>query len=698
MQFSNVTRGLGLTLAVALLGAAAAHAADPYASAPSYARPLVPGIVLQPLVTTGQKIALTGGAPGDSFRFVGIPDGLGAFGANGQLTLLAHHEFTLTAGGPAGPMPTGARISNLQLSYENRGACASATVQSGKYEIVNVYKGEPPVLQVPGTPRMTRFCSAFLADQKVGFDRPIMMSGEESGGAATFDGQGASAFATCNGDCYHLPRLGHFNWENQVVLPGTGQQTVILGLEDAGSLTSQLYVYVGTKQPAASDWLSINGLNNGQSYVFKYNDAAHKDEVTFAAKGTSTTGSWAQINYALTDVQLEAQVQGLGAFNFIRIEDGASDPRTTGVFYFVTTGSPGTANPFGRLYKLTFDPANILAGATMTLVLDGSEGIVSPDNIDINRHGQMMLCEDPNYNLAVPPLNLTRDTYLWSFNIDTPVVNPVPVAEMDRPAQQAHALAIPGNFVVAGTNRPGDQEFSGVIDAEDWTGPGTWLFDIQAHALRIVPTAETVEGGQVLLLRPECPIPVEQSLLLQGESIANGFRLSWNLSDPDARLDGYRVKRAASAQGPWTNVTDGLLSSTVHRFDDAPGAGTWFYRVEALSRGITVAAAGPVRAEVGGALPVLAKLEAPTPNPSHGNTVLSFSIPAGLEGSAVSLTIYDVAGRRVASILEDKVVAAGRQSLTWNGVGESGQRVSGVFFAELRTVQGVQRQRVTIAK
>lgn len=696
MQFSNVTRGFGLTLAVALLGAAAAHAADPYASAPPYARPLVPGIVLQPLVTTGQKIALTGGAPADSFRFVGIPDGLGAFGANGQLTLLAHHEFTLTSGGAAGPMPSGARISNLQLSYENRGTCASASVLSGKYEIVNVYKGEPPVLQAPGTPRFTRFCSAFLADQKVGFDRPVFMSGEESGGAATFDGQGASSFATYNGDTYHLPRLGHFNWENQVVLPGTGAQTVVIGLEDAGTLTSQLYVYVGTKQPAAADWLSKNGLNNGQSYVFTYNDPLHKDENTFTAKGTSTTGSWAQINYLLTDVQLEAQVQGLGSFNFIRIEDGASDPRTTGVFYFATTGSPATADPFGRLYKLTFDPANILAGATLTIVLDGSEGIVSPDNIDINRHGQMMLCEDPNYNLSAPPLNLTRDTYLWSFNIDTPAVNPTPVAEMDFNAARTHALTIPGNSALS--YAPGDQEFSGVLDAEEWMGPGTWLFDIQAHRIRIAPTAETVEGGQILLLRNECPIPVEQSLFLQGESIDNGFRLSWNLSDPDARLDGYRVTRAASAQGPWTNVTEGLLISTVHRFDDAPGAGTWLYRVEALSRGVTVASAGPVRAEVGGTLPVLARLEAPTPNPSKGNTVLSFSIPAGLEGSAVSLTIYDVAGRRVASILEDKVVAAGRQSLTWNGVSESGQRVSGVFFAELRTAQGVQRQRVTIAK
>jgi hypothetical protein len=50
-------------------------------------------------------------------------------------------------------------------------------------------------------------------------------------------------------------------------------------------------------------------------------------------------------------------------------------------------------------------------------------------------------------------------------------------------------------------------ESSGIIDASDWLGEGTWLFDIQAHTLPFSyqDGATTVnlpnEGGQLLYLR-----------------------------------------------------------------------------------------------------------------------------------------------------------------------------------------------------
>ena len=61
-----------------------------------------------------------------------------------------------------------------------------------------------------------------------------------------------------------------------------------------------------------------------------------------------------------------------------------------------TLGSPGSVNPYGNLYKMQFDPQNPTGTTQLTMLLDGSEGIVSPDNADVNRHGEIIILEDPN--------------------------------------------------------------------------------------------------------------------------------------------------------------------------------------------------------------------------------------------------------------------------------------------------------------
>jgi hypothetical protein len=41
-------------------------------------------------------------------------------------------------------------------------------------------------------------------------------------------------------------------------------------------------------------------------------------------------------------------------------------------------------------------------GGTLTLLLDGSEGLVSPDNVDIDRKGNILIQEDPGNNPTSP--------------------------------------------------------------------------------------------------------------------------------------------------------------------------------------------------------------------------------------------------------------------------------------------------------
>nr|MEE4267027.1 C25 family cysteine peptidase [Candidatus Krumholzibacteria bacterium] len=65
------------------------------------------------------------------------------------------------------------------------------------------------------------------------------------------------------------------------------------------------------------------------------------------------------------------------------------------------------------------------------------------------------------------------------------------------------------------------------------------------------------------------------------------------------------------------------------------------------------------------------------PNPFNPMTTIKFAVP---RDGKVDVSVYDVAGRRVAQVLSE-VMTAGRQSVTWTGRDDQGQAVaSGTYF------------------
>ena len=70
------------------------------------------------------------------------------------------------------------------------------------------------------------------------------------------------------------------------------------------------------------------------------------------------------------------------------------------------------------------------------------------------------------------------------------------------------------------------------------------------------------------------------------------------------------------------------------------------------------------------------------PNPFGPSTSIRFDVPAG--GVEVDLSIYDVTGRRVRSLLSG-TQPGGRHLVVWDGKDSSGRRVaSGAYFYRLR--------------
>jgi len=70
-----------------------------------------------------------------------------------------------------------------------------------------------------------------------------------------------------------------------------------------------------------------------------------------------------------------------------------------------------------------------------------------------------------------------------------------------------------------------------------------------------------------------------------------------------------------------------------------------------------------------------------SPNPSAGPLEIGFALPTPGE---VSIRIYDVSGRLVATPIEEATLAAGNHSVSWNGLSRSGASLSrGVYLVRL---------------
>ena len=81
--------------------------------------------------------------------------------------------------------------------------------------------------------------------------------------------------------------------------------------------------------------------------------------------------------------------------------------------------------------------------------------------------------------------------------------------------------------------------------------------------------------------------------------------------------------------------------------------------------------------------PTLAfRLHQNAPNPFHPMTTIRFDLP---QRARVNLRIYDVAGRLVRTLVDGSALEAGRHETSWNGQGDSGQRVgAGLYFCRLQ--------------
>lgn len=490
---------LGAVATTLTAAATAGHNRGFKTSAPPQLTAVKPGVQITPLITVGEKLP-------SGYMFEAIPDGIaidsrGYEDDRGAVSVYVNHE-TSTVPFPRGFTDfTNAMVSKLSLNTRTGG------VLSGTYVI-------------PSEANYQRFCSNFLATRKHGFKRDLLLTNEEATDVVNRTGtawpatpaNGSNpeqagvvvAYDVKSGAYKTIYGMGRLNHENSVAIPGYGEPVVLTGDDTFSAPSSQLYLYNARSSDAL--W-----ADNGALYAFKADDAATNDYGDIS--GTeAVAGRFIPVpeNVAKGDQKgLENWSNTNNVFQFIRVEDIASDRKDPNIVYFADTGDPkakhdatkstrlvrgSTADgpyPNGRIFKLVLDEDNPLLTATLSILIDADAGgygnvnvIHQPDNVETTR-SKLLIQEDPGSH------NYGQTTArIWSYDLSDGTLEVL--AKVDQSQDPAARL--------------GTWESSGIVDASKEFGKGAFLVDVQAGSLVVQSekrgdlTYER-EGGQLLLVR-----------------------------------------------------------------------------------------------------------------------------------------------------------------------------------------------------
>ncbi len=453
-----------------------------------------------PIINSGDEL-------GD-FVFEGLPDGIGLAPGSSSSTVdvyVAHEQTHVPFFGSADFQD--ASVSKLTLSTRrhNFGAVMDASVAVSPDE------------------GYIRFCSAFMAGPGDGFSNHTFFTGEEANdvvpvvdGAAygsdpaiAPDRQAGYVVAhdTVTGETVPIPGMGRLNHENTISLNGNWSGVTMLTTDDTfDGPSAQLYLYSAASGDAiladegALYAFQVTATNDGP--VDPYDAFNGANDYLDIDPGDIWQGRFIEVPREIalghTDVApqqaLEDWSNENNVFQFIRLEDIASDKHNSTVVYVADTGrsrvipddttgrlvrGPSGTVGFadnGAVFRMEFDPNDPMSVVGFSILAQGDDPdagdyvpFVSPDNIDTSRKS-LMVQED------------TDNARIWQHRFR------------------------PGDWrVVAHVTDP-DGESSGIVDASAFFGPGWWVVDVQAHGSnqmeeQVGDVLLKREDGQLLLIR-----------------------------------------------------------------------------------------------------------------------------------------------------------------------------------------------------
>jgi hypothetical protein len=310
-----------------------------------------------------------------------------------------------------------------------------------------------------------------------------------------------------------VPGMGRLNHENTIVVPGGWANKIAMVTTDDtfSAPSSQLYMYLANSESAI--W-----RDRGSLWAFKVtrtdDGSVDADDPFNGANdyldiqpGDDWQGRFIRVPKNIArgvtgdapQDALEQWSNDNNVFQFIRLEDLAYDKRHSDdwgrVVYVADTGrtrivpdpdtgrmmrGPGGTVGFadnGRIFRFVFNAKNPRKVDSFSVLADGDApgtpefvAMTNPDNIDTSANS-LMVQEDAD------------NAKIWQHDFGT------------------------GAWSVAATVNDPDGESSGIVDASDWFGAGSWILDVQAHGSNFSEELgddgilRKLEDGQLLLMK-----------------------------------------------------------------------------------------------------------------------------------------------------------------------------------------------------
>jgi hypothetical protein len=226
---------------------------------------------------------------------------------------------------------------------------------------------------------------------------------------------------------------------------------------------------------------------------------------------------------------------------------------------------------------------------------------------------------------------------------------------------------------------------------------GVYVTSLATQNMHSLGIRADIPAGETITLRIyEAVGTTRGPLLTEGQIVSTVGGTSWHDAPVAADLvagKGYDIEAEVSNASSWRHWSDssgmpytrfGVFSVLDAEQGGNPAANALAeFRVNACTSTVT-SVDDPVS-------PLAFSLAAPYPNPVTGVATIDFSLD---RNESVTIAVYDVAGRRVASLLENAARTAGSGSISLNAA----NLVSGVYFVKMQTPTRSVSRKVTIVR
>ena len=190
------------------------------------------------------------------------------------------------------------------------------------------------------------------------------------------------------------------------------------------------------------------------------------------------------------------------------------------------------------------------------------------------------------------------------------------------------------------------------------------------------------------------PLPVEfvSMTCVAGKSFAS---IKWTTAT-EANNFGFEIERRPIGVSEWMNVgfvrgSGTATSPNEYSFtDERVSPGRHAYRIKQIDHNGAFSYTSSLEVEIGLA-PLEFTLSQNYPNPFNPTTTIEFTLA---QDGRVTLKIYDVSGREVATLLDDERNAGIYQHVVWDARGMP----SGTYFARLEFSGRVLVQKIALLK